>query len=83
MASQGRLDNIAGFLDGGTFAWVTAGLRTVHVPQISIPELYKWSIRGSPLVIVDVRAPSEYEVFHIENSNNIPVQELRKRYNEL
>lgn len=77
------LDNIAGFLDGGMFSWVTAGLRAAHVPQISIPELHEWAISGNPLVIVDVRANSEYETFHIENSINIPVQDLRKRYHEL
>ncbi|MDQ1252493.1 MAG: hydroxyacylglutathione hydrolase, partial [Euryarchaeota archaeon] len=77
------LDNIAGFLDGGMFAWVTAGLRTASVPQVSIPELHEWTMSGSLLVIIDVRAPSEYEAFHIENSINIPVQDLRKRYNEL
>lgn len=37
----------------------------------------------NPLVIVDVRSFSKYETFHIENSINIPVQDLRKRYTEL
>jgi glyoxylase-like metal-dependent hydrolase (beta-lactamase superfamily II)/rhodanese-related sulfurtransferase len=77
------LDNISGFLTGGMFAWVTAGLRASHVPQLSIPELHEWILSENPLVIVDVRAPSEYEVFHIENSINIPVQDLRERYVEL
>ena len=56
------------------FAWVTAGLRAAHVPQLSIPELHERISGGSPLVIVDVRASSEYETFHIENSINIPVR---------
>ena len=77
------LDNIAGFLDGGMFALVTAGLRAAHVPQLSIPELHEQISGGSPLLIVDVRANSEYETFHIENSINIPVQDLRKRHHEL
>ncbi len=77
------LDNIIGFLDGGMFSWVTAGFRAAHVPQISIPELHEWITSGNPLVIVDVRASSEYETFHIENSIHIPVQDLRERYNEL
>jgi hydroxyacylglutathione hydrolase len=77
------LDNIAGFLNGGMFAWVTAGLRAAHVPQISIPELHEWTLNGNPVLIVDVRALSEYEIFHIENSINIPVQDLRERYTEL
>ncbi len=77
------LDNISGFLTGGMFAWVTAGFRASHVPQLSIPELHEWILSENPLLIVDVRAPSEYEVFHIENSINIPVQDLRERYVEL
>lgn len=77
------LDNISGFMDGGMFAWVTAGFRTSHVPQLSIPELHERIISKNPLVIIDVRALSEYEVFHIENSIHIPVQDLRKRYEEL
>jgi hydroxyacylglutathione hydrolase len=78
------LDNITGFLKGGMFAWVTVGLRASHVPQLSVPELDGRLGKGEePLVIVDVRAPSEYKSFHIENSLNIPVQDLRVRYTEL
>ncbi len=77
------LDNISGFLRGGMFAWVTAGLRASHVPQLSIPELHEWIVSGNSHVIIDVRAPSEYEAFHIENAVNIPVQDLRERYVEL
>jgi len=35
-------------------------------------------ISGNPLLIIYVRALSEYEVFHIENSIHISVQDLRK-----
>jgi rhodanese-related sulfurtransferase len=34
-------------------------------------------------VLVDVRSASEYEDFHIRNSINIPVHELRDRFTEL
>ncbi|MDD3043129.1 MAG: MBL fold metallo-hydrolase [Methanosarcinaceae archaeon] len=77
------LDRIFGYLDGGMFAWVTAGLSTEHVPQLSIPELYARVLKDKPPVIVDVRASSEYEKFHMENALNIPVQDLRTRYTEL
>ena len=63
-------------------AWVTSGLPTAHVPQLSIPELHARS-RGEPLVVLDVRAPSEYESFHIQYALNIPVPDLRTRYPEL
>ncbi|MCQ1535887.1 MBL fold metallo-hydrolase [Methanosarcina sp. KYL-1] len=77
------LDNVLGYLEGGMFAWVTGGLRAAHVPQLSIPELHARAREDAPLVILDVRAPSEYESFHIEHALNIPVQELRTRYPEL
>lgn len=77
------LDNVLGYLEGGMFAWVTSGLPTAHVPQLSIPELHARSREAEPLVILDVRAPSEYESFHIEYALNIPVPELRTRYSEL
>jgi hydroxyacylglutathione hydrolase len=32
---------------------------------------------------VDVRAPNEYQGFHIEGAVNIPAPDLRKRYSEL
>ncbi|WP_406656497.1 MBL fold metallo-hydrolase [Methanolobus sp. ZRKC2] len=77
------LDMIEGFLEEGMFGWVTAGLETSHVPQISIVELHRKITGVSDLVIVDVRSASEYENFHIHNSINIPVHELRERFNEL
>ena len=77
------LDNVLGYLEGGMFAWVTSGLPTAHVPQLSIPEFHARSREAEPLLILDVRAPSEYESFHIEYALNIPVPELRTRYSEL
>ncbi len=77
------IDNVAGYLEEGMFGWVTAGLETQHLIQISIVELHERSKEGSELLVVDVRSNSEYDKFHIENSINIPVNELRERYIEL
>jgi len=77
------LDRIEGYLEGGLYDWVTAGLETDHVPQLSAVELHKKISTGNSLVVVDVRSASEYEDFHIRNSINIPVHELRDRYTEL
>ena len=35
------------------------------------------------MVLIDVRAPTEYEKFHINGAINIPVADLRTRYKEL
>ncbi|WP_406659897.1 MBL fold metallo-hydrolase [Methanolobus sp. ZRKC3] len=77
------LDRITGYLEDGMFGWVTAGLGTDHIAQISIVELHEKLTKGDETLVVDVRAASEYEDFHIQNSINIPVHELRERYVEL
>jgi rhodanese-related sulfurtransferase len=77
------LDRVHGYLAGGMYAWVTAGYPTAHVPQLSSHELNRRVKQGKRAVLVDVRASSEYENFHIQNAINIPVSELRERYVEL
>ena len=77
------LDSVIGYLEEGMFGWVTAGLGTQHIIQISMVELHERITRGNELLVVDVRSSSEYDIFHIENSINIPVHELRERYTEL
>ena len=77
------LDRIYGYLVGGMYAWVTAGLPTGHVPQLSSHELHQRVMQGNVTVLVDVRSVSEYDNFHLHNAVNIPVADLRKRYVEL
>ncbi len=77
------LDRVIGYLDGGMSAWAGAGLATAHVGQLSTEELHKMITSEHEMVLVDVRAPSEYEQLHIERAINIPVAELRTRYEEL
>lgn len=77
------LDRVAGYLDGGTFAWARAGMPLAHVPQLSVHELHDLMTGGDELVLVDVRAPSEFEQLHIEGAVNIPAPDLRTRHAEL
>jgi len=77
------LDQVVGYLGGGMFAWATAGLTTGHVEQLSVEELHKMSTGKGKMVMVDVRAPREYEGFHIQGAVNIPAPDLRTRYKEL
>lgn len=76
-------DRVSGYLEEGMYGWVTDGLTTNHVPQVSAEELHNRIKDGSEVTVLDVRAVSEYEDFHIEGAMNIPVHELRNRYNEL
>ncbi len=77
------IDRIVGYLDGGMVAWAVAGLRTNHNGLISAEELHDMFQREKNFVLLDVRAPLEFEDSHIEGAVNIPVADLRTRYNEL
>jgi hydroxyacylglutathione hydrolase len=77
------LDRAVAYLEGGMFAWAVEGLRTAHVRQLSAEELYMMTNKGEEMILVDVRAPREYESGHIRGAINIPVADLRTRYKEL
>jgi glyoxylase-like metal-dependent hydrolase (beta-lactamase superfamily II)/rhodanese-related sulfurtransferase len=77
------LDSVVGYLDGGMYSWAIAGLPTEQVSQLSVEMLHKMLTGDSGMVLVDVRAPSEYKQFHIEGAINIPFPDLRTRYKEL
>lgn len=76
-------DRVTGYLEEGMYGWVTDGLPAKHVPQISSSELHSRVTEGKEMMIIDVRAASEYEGVHIEGAINIPVHEIRERYNEI
>ncbi|SFM41414.1 MBL fold metallo-hydrolase [Methanolobus profundi] len=76
-------DRITGYLEGGMYGWVTDGLPTKHVPQISASELHTRITDGKEAIILDVRSASEYRDLHLEGAINIPVHELRERHSEL
>lgn len=77
------LDQVVGYLAGGMFAWATAGFPTGHVEQLSVEELHEMSMGEREMVLVDVRAPREFEGFHIRGALNIPAPDLRRRFEEL
>lgn len=77
------LDRTIGFLDGGMYEWAKAGLITQHVCQLSATELKRRMTEGPPMILIDVRAKREFMIGHLEGSINIPVSDLRKRYQEL
>jgi rhodanese-related sulfurtransferase len=77
------MDRIVGYLDGGMVAWSITGLPTGHIGLISAQELHDQLQKGDKIVLLDVRAPLEFEESHIEGAVNIPVADLRTRYNEL
>lgn len=82
-ARRAGVDRIAGYLDGGMIAWVLAGLPTAGIGLASAEELHERIAGKENFVLLDVRAPLEYEDSHIRGAVNIPVADLRTRHNEL
>jgi len=76
-------DRIVGYLDGGIAAWVTKGYKTNYVTQISAEDLHEMVTGSEKFILLDVRAPLEFEDGHIEGAINIPVADLRERHTEL
>jgi len=76
-------DRIVGYLDGGMAAWAVKGYKTNYVNQISAEDLHDMVVGTSEFVLLDVRAPQEFEDSHIKGAINIPVADLRERHTEL
>ncbi len=77
------VDHIVGYLHGGMAAWVTSGRPTDSVRLISAEELHHRVTGTTNLVLVDVRAPLEFQDSHIDGAVNIPAPDLRTRHTEL
>lgn len=77
------VDRIVGYLDGGMAAWAVAGFQTGSIRLISTEDLHEMITKNIDFILLDVRAPQEYEDNHIVGAINIPVAELRTRYSEL
>lgn len=73
----------AGYLAGGMSAWENAGHDIVQLPQIHVTELAALSSRPDGPVIVDVRAPQEWEQGHVPGARHIFLPELPARLAEL
>ena len=61
----------------------STGVEAAALPTISVHELKQKIDAKTPMVILDVREPFEYEIARIENSKLIPLDELPERLGEL
>jgi hydroxyacylglutathione hydrolase len=82
-AQRVGVDSIVGYLAGGMAAWATSGQRTSDNYLISAEDLHDRVSGDSHIVLVDVRAPLEFQDGHISGAINIPAPDLRTRYTEL
>ncbi len=77
------VDSIIGYLDGGMANWTAEGLPSSHIEIISAEDLHSMILDNSRFILLDVRAPIEFEDSHIDGAVNIQVSDLRTRYSEL
>ena len=64
-------------------AWAIAGFRTSRIELISAKDLHDMITSDADFVLLDVRAPQEFEDNHIAGAVNIPAADLRTRHDEL
>jgi hydroxyacylglutathione hydrolase len=69
-------DTPAGFLQGATEGWKTAGLPVGSLKLVQAQSLHKEMQVGTAPIIVDVRLPSEWMALRIGNILNIPINKL-------
>jgi hydroxyacylglutathione hydrolase len=72
------LENVQGYLAGGTKAWAEAGLKLDLVPQISVAELKSLIDTRPDLQVLDVRRGAEYASGHAPRATSAPLAKLRE-----
>jgi hydroxyacylglutathione hydrolase len=76
-------EGVKGYLDGGIDAWRELGLELATVPQITVTELNALVVGKTPLQILDVRRPPEYESGHVPAAQPSPLLSLQQNFSDL
>jgi glyoxylase-like metal-dependent hydrolase (beta-lactamase superfamily II)/rhodanese-related sulfurtransferase len=77
------VDRIVGYLAGGLTGWLTSGLATGSVKQISAEKLHDMVLGDDDFTLIDVRAQAEFEENHIKGAINIETADLRTEFKGL
>ncbi len=70
-------ESVKGYLEGGIAAWRGAGFTPATVAQITVDELNELIAGKTPLQILDVRRPPEYESGHVPRAQTAPLLSLQ------
>jgi glyoxylase-like metal-dependent hydrolase (beta-lactamase superfamily II)/rhodanese-related sulfurtransferase len=71
-------ENVAGILEGGIEAWKAEGLPVASLADERVDRAFRPGRR-----VLDVRRPSEWEMFHFKGATLIPLAQLPERLGEL
>lgn len=66
-------DYTIGYLDGGIEAWKKAGKETDEIKSITPDELAEVLKENNDTPVIDVRKESEFQIEHVENAANAPL----------
>jgi len=76
-------DHVRGYLSSGMAALAQSPGLVSTTERVSAPMVAEELAGAEPPVILDVRSPHEWEVRHIANSLNIPLNHLKERIDEI
>ena len=77
------LDHIAGYLDRGMLTLADCPDLTSDIERLSAPVAAERLASSASPLLLDVRAPDEYEAKHIQDARNVPLNHLTDRVAEL
>jgi rhodanese-related sulfurtransferase len=77
------LESVKGYLRGGIEAWRESGFELATTPQITVTELNELIAGQTPLQILDVRRPPEYQSGHVPHAMPAPLLSLQQGMSNL
>ncbi len=77
------LDQIKGFLNHGIHALASTPELTRHTNRMTVTHLEEQLMRADRPHLLDVRSTHEWDIRHIDDSRNIPLQHLSTRLEEI
>lgn len=80
--SRVGFDHVVGYLKGGFTSWMEAGKEIDTVNRITAAE-FAAQIEGKEVLVVDVRAASEYAAEHVEDAYNKPLAYINDWVNDI
>ena len=76
-------DTVAGYLAGGMLALDGAPELVERTERITAASLAEQLASPAPPAVLDVRAPGEWRISHIDGAINVPLSQLRDRIDEI
>lgn len=76
-------DNCIGFLKNGFSAWQQAGKEVDTIESISAEDFANRRAKNPDAPVVDVRKPDEFKADHIEDAENVPLDNLNDYMTEI